>query len=106
MTFDDAWGSVVAMREAIAGGYVKPGRDEEQALALADEIDRLRIDALMLDWLLDNALVIHMRHRSPSLMSQDRKGIADAMRGMGAGDGGSCLHNVGIEPHLPAQEQR
>lgn len=40
--FSEVWGSVAALRSAIAAGYVKPGRDERTTLVLAAEIDRLR----------------------------------------------------------------
>lgn len=46
MTFEEVWGSVVALREAVAAGYVKPGKEEKATLALAAEIDRLRVDAV------------------------------------------------------------
>ena len=40
--FLEIWGSVLALRTAVAAGYVKPGRDEQATLALAAEIDRLQ----------------------------------------------------------------
>ncbi len=43
--FAEVWGSVAALRSAIAAGYVKPGRDERTTLLLAAEIDRLRARA-------------------------------------------------------------
>lgn len=59
-TFSEACGSVEALRQAIAAGYVKPGRDELATLALAGEIDRLRAelaalraDAARYRWLRD-----------------------------------------------------
>lgn len=50
------------------------------ALGVAlDELDALRKDAARLEWLLDSALVIHMRSGEPSLATQDREGIDAAM---------------------------
>lgn len=49
--FSEIWGSVEALRSAVAAGYVKPGREEKATLALAAEIDRLRKDAERYRWL-------------------------------------------------------
>lgn len=40
-TFQDAWRSVIALRQAVRAGHIKPGRDEQMTLILATEIDRL-----------------------------------------------------------------
>lgn len=44
-----------------------------------EQLDALRQDAARLDWLLDNALVIHMRHAVPTPSTMDRAGIDAAM---------------------------
>ena len=46
------------------------------------DTDAAKQDRDRLDWLLDNALVIHMRHGVPELATQDRAGIAAAMHAM------------------------
>ena len=51
-----------------------------RAKAIAAERDALKADAERLDWLLDSALVIHMRSGAPSLPTQDREGIDAAMK--------------------------
>ncbi len=47
--------------------------------ALHADLLALRKDAERLDWLLNSALVIHMRSGAPSLPTQDREGIDAAM---------------------------
>ena len=44
------------------------------------ERDALKADAERLGWLLDNAIIIHMRHGVPSLPTHDREGIDAAMK--------------------------
>ena len=52
----------------------------ELALKADAELDALRKDAARLEWLLDNALIIHMRYEVPTPSTMDRAGI-DAARG-------------------------